>query len=790
MCVCEDGWSGLTCEIEKTLSMYFHEDVMQEGDTWVPCTNHQHEVSNGGYLWVSSELCARITSVLNEKVNSASMSSAGYSYTCGGQGGKYEDHPNHFGYGDGTPGNGNTNVRIGSQLLEEASGVAFNDGNCCGIFGMENCHINATLVPKFEAFIASLFLLGKKVTPIPDASWHAYVAECLAEAPVTGECKKWASGNNYGTMPNWDVSQVVNMAGNKCTDADGDGNWDCILVGFVNTAFNGNVSRWDTSSVYYMHDMFRDAYAFNQPIGGWNLSNVNQIQNMFNGASAFNQPLDGWDVSNVYNMNGLFKGASSFNQPIESWNVSGVTEMEEMFEDAQSFNQPLGGWDVSSVTSMYDMFEGAISFNSRIDSASSSYYGWETSQVTSMEDMFKGALLFNQYIGALNVSLVQSMESMFEDAHAFDQPIHDWDVASVTSMEDMFQRAYSFNRPIGDWNTSSVTNMDLMFDDASAFEQDVSQWKGPAATSVATDRNMFYGATAFLAEFSCSVHGPASACSRKYTGPPKCVPPGGDMLQYDGTNWICVCVEGWMGETCESSLAPIPSASWHTFVAECLAEAPVTGECTTWASGNNYGTMPNWDTSLVTDMSGWTGSVHEGFSNKKTFNGDISSWEIAQVTNMYSMFWQATSFNRPIGSWDTSKVNTMENMFATASAFNQDIGSWNTAEVTSMEAMFSSASAFNQDIGSWNTAQVTKMNWMFGRTSAFNHDIGSWNTEKVTNMEYMFYQASAFNHDISSWTGPAATTAQNGMFSGATAFQAKYTCTNANNGPASSCVPK
>ena len=30
MCVCEDGWSGLTCEIEKTLSMYFHEDVMQE----------------------------------------------------------------------------------------------------------------------------------------------------------------------------------------------------------------------------------------------------------------------------------------------------------------------------------------------------------------------------------------------------------------------------------------------------------------------------------------------------------------------------------------------------------------------------------------------------------------------------------------------------------------------------------------------------------------------------------------------------------------------------------------
>jgi surface protein len=578
-------------------------------------------------------------------------------------------------------------------------------------------------------------------TPLTDSTFHSAISECLEEAPIDGLCVDYGSTSGYGVLPDWDVSQVVNMGGNKCTDADGDGNWDCILVGFVNTAFNGNVSRWDTSSVYYMHDMFRDAYAFNQPIGGWNLSNVNQIQNMFNGASAFNQPLHGWDVSNVYSMNGLFYGAASFNHPIESWNVSGVTEMEKMFEDAQSFNQPLGLWDVSSVTTMKDMFEGAISFNSPIDSASSSYYGWETSQVTSMEDMFKGALLFNQYIGALNVSRVQSMESMFEDAHTFDQPIRDWDVASVTSMEDMFQRAYSFNRPIGNWNTSSVTNMDQMFDDASTFEQDVSQWKGPAATSVATDRNMFYGATAFLAEFSCSVHGPASACLREDTGPPKCVAPGGDKLQHNGTNWICVCVEGWMGETCESSLAPIPSASWHTFVAECLSEegAEVTGECTTWASGNNYGTMPNWDTSLVTDMSGYTGSAHQGFALKSTFDGDISKW-------------------------DTGKVTAMGEMFFKASAFNQDIGSWNTAQVTTMIAMFHSASAFNQDIGSWNTG-------------------------KVTSMIYMLWKASAFNQDISSWTGPAATTAQTNMFFDATAFQAKFTCTDANTGPASSCVP-
>lgn len=90
----------------------------------------------------------------------------------------------------------------------------------------------------------------------------------------------------------------------------------------------------------------------------------------------------------------------------------------------------------------------------------------------------------------------------------------------------------------------------------------------------------------------------------------------------------------------------------------------------------------------------------------------------------------------------------------------------------------------------WNPEKVTTMNTMFWSASAFNQDISSWDTSQVTSAFMMFFFASAFNQDISSWTGTAATTAQNNMFFGATAFQAKFSCTDAVTGPASSCVPK
>ncbi|WP_338976302.1 BspA family leucine-rich repeat surface protein [Spiroplasma endosymbiont of Monopis laevigella] len=46
----------------------------------------------------------------------------------------------------------------------------------------------------------------------------------------------------------------------------------------------------------------------------------------FYGASAFNQDLSTWNTSNVIYMSCMFYGASSFNQDLSTWNVEKVTE--------------------------------------------------------------------------------------------------------------------------------------------------------------------------------------------------------------------------------------------------------------------------------------------------------------------------------------------------------------------------------------------------------------------------------------------------------------------------------
>jgi len=56
---------------------------------------------------------------------------------------------------------------------------------------------------------------------------------------------------------------------------------------------------------------------------------------------------------------------------------------------------------------------------------------------------------------------------------------------------------------------------------------------------------------------------------------------------------------------------------------------------------------------------------------------NIQQWDVASVTSMEGMFFNASSFNRPVNDWTVSNVKDMNSLFEGASSFDQQV-CWNS----------------------------------------------------------------------------------------------------------------
>ena len=92
--------------------------------------------------------------------------------------------------------------------------------------------------------------------------------------------------------------------------------------------------------------------------------------------------------------------------------------------------------------------------------------------------------------------------------------------------------------------------------------------------------------------------------------------------------------------------------------------------------------------------------------------GDEARLVTTFVRQMDEVFRRCT-FNPDVSTWDVANVTTMRNMFYDAEVFNGDLSAWNVANVTDMRGMFYGAVAFNGDLSAWNVANVTDMWCMF-----------------------------------------------------------------------------
>merc|ERR1719174_2215274 len=108
-----------------------------------------------------------------------------------------------------------------------------------------------------------------------------------------------------------------------------------------------------------MNSMFRSATSFNGDISKWDLSSVTDMSQMFDSAPLFNSDISKWDVSSVTDMSQMFSFAESFNVDLSNWDVSSVTHIDKMFYKASSFAQTLCGKWLTSKAIKQDIFVGS-----------------------------------------------------------------------------------------------------------------------------------------------------------------------------------------------------------------------------------------------------------------------------------------------------------------------------------------------------------------------------------------------------------------------------------------------
>ena len=212
---------------------------------------------------------------------------------------------------------------------------------------------------------------------------------------------------------------------------------DVLFGGYEKNPFEGDLSKWNVSSVTTMQKMFQRS-KFKGDISKWNVSNVTDMKSMFDECKNFNGDISKWDVSNVTDMQNMLHG-TSFSGDVSNWNVAKVKNMSAMFS-ASKFSGDVSKWNVSKVEDMSFIFWGCC--------VSSDLSQWDVSRVKDMKKMFMKTT-FNGNISKWNVSNVTDMESMFENSN-FNGDISKWDVSKVENMNAMFKDS-KFHGDISGW---------------------------------------------------------------------------------------------------------------------------------------------------------------------------------------------------------------------------------------------------------------------------------------------------------------------------------------------------
>ena len=131
----------------------------------------------------------------------------------------------------------------------------------------------------------------------------------------------------------------------------------------------------------------------------------------------------------------------------------------------------------------------------------------------------------------------------------------------------------------------------------------------------------------------------------------------------------------------------------------------------------------------------------------KKIYGKISDWDTTLIEDMGELFWNKT-FNDDISEWNVSNVHTFRGMFRGCYIFNRDISKWNVEKGRDFSYMFYQCRRFSKSLNNWKMKNATDLSYMFAY-SMFGHILHNWENYVDINipMKNIYLQAG-INHYV------------------------------------------
>ena len=290
-----------------------------------------------------------------------------------------------------------------------------------------------------------------------------------------------------------------------------------------------------------------------------------------------------------------FTGTSDYRKitDISNWGTLVLTAGISHFSSCSNLDVSATDAPTITTTTLKNLFRSCTSLTTP------DFTNWDVSGVTIMEGVFHGCTNFNGDVSNWDVSNVISfgvqnygiVSAMFYGCTVFNGDITGWDTSSAILFYNMFVLASSFNQDISNWNTANVTNFYQMFYGASSFNQSLSSWD---VTSATTMYSMFSNASSFNSPLNWTSLGSVTDLT--------------DMFAFSQFNQD---ISGW-------------DVSNVKKFGGMFRSTPFNKDLSSW----------NMSNALILGFNSYGASVGM-FTSASSYDQDMSSWDINQVTNFY-----------------------------------------------------------------------------------------------------------------------------------------------------------